>query len=142
MVPPPRRHGMVEKNKRGRRNWSPRPKDAFETRARVAAMSRRVFGGGIWTETNVFSPMPTGLREFVVARPEEGAAGLERAFGGTAFTRFAEVVAAREHEYVQGTYAVAGPAGLTTRAAYESLRDTFLAEVADALPLDCVLLSL
>jgi microcystin degradation protein MlrC len=105
-------------------------------------MARRVFGGGIWTETNVFSPMPTGLREFVVARPGDGAAGLDRPFGGSAFTRFAEVAAARGYEYVQGTYAAAGPAGLTTRAAYESLRDTLLQEVAAARPLDGVLLSL
>jgi microcystin degradation protein MlrC len=43
---------------------------------------------------------------------------------------------------VQGTCAVAGPAGVTTRPAYESLRSTLLREVAAALPLDAVLLSL
>lgn len=105
-------------------------------------MIRRVFAGGIWTETNTFSPMPTGLQDFDVARPADGAAGLERPFGGSTFARFAEIVAAGGHDYVQGTYAAAGPSGLTTRAAYESLRDLLLQEIAEALPLDCVLLFL
>jgi microcystin degradation protein MlrC len=142
MVPPRRRYDLVEADNADRQNWSRSPKGAPSGPDTLAPMKLRVFGGGIWTETNVFSPMPTGLREFAVARPEDGPSGLERTVGGTAFTRFAELAAAQGHEYVQGTFAVAAPAGLTTRATYESLRDTLLREVADALPLDCVLLSL
>jgi microcystin degradation protein MlrC len=102
----------------------------------------RVFGGGIWTETNVFSPMPTGLQQFAVSRPDDDRASRERVFSGAVFTRFAEVAAAAGAEYAQGTYAAASPAGLTTRPAYESLRDTLLQEISEALPLDCVLLNL
>jgi microcystin degradation protein MlrC len=44
-------------------------------------MRLRAFGGGIVTETNVFSPLPTGMPQFAVARRDEGRAGLDRALG-------------------------------------------------------------
>ena len=33
----------------------------------------RVFSGGISTETNTFSPMPTGMRDYRIVRAEDGA---------------------------------------------------------------------
>ncbi|MFX4516566.1 M81 family metallopeptidase, partial [Acinetobacter baumannii] len=41
---------------------------------------------------------------------------------------------------IEGLSTIAEPAGPTTRAAYETLRDRILAEVRAALPLDIVLL--
>jgi microcystin degradation protein MlrC len=105
-------------------------------------VGRRLFAGGVATETNVFSPMPTGLRDFLVCRPADPADARDRVLGGSTFRRYAEIAAVRGWTYVQGTYAFALPAGMTTRVAYETLRDTLLAEVEAALPLDAVILHL
>ncbi len=58
------------------------------------------------------------------------------------FARFAERAASAGCVYVQGTYASANPAGMTTRVAYETLRDLLLEELRAALPLNGVLLAL
>src|SRR5579884_1496863 len=94
-------------------------------------MSLRLFDGGIATETNVFSPMPTGIREF---ETED--------LGRSSFAPYARLAAERGYAYVQGSYDMAQPGGVTTRAAYETLRDRLLQEIDDALPLDGILLNL
>jgi microcystin degradation protein MlrC len=99
-------------------------------------MTLRLFGGGIATETNVFSPMPTGLRDFEPSRTGEN--GLDD--GG--FAPYVELAEERGYTYIQGYYGFAQPAGLTSRAAYETLRDRLLREIEEALPLDGVLLNL
>ena len=101
----------------------------------------RLFGGGVGTETNVFSPLPTGLRDFAIARSEDQAETRDRILGPS-FPRYAERAAAEGCQYVQGLFATASPAGLTTRVAYETLRDALLGDVRKALPLDGVLLTL
>jgi microcystin degradation protein MlrC len=105
-------------------------------------MSPRLFAGGVATETNVFSPMPTGLRDFEVAGPQDPPEVRDRPLGGSTFRRYAAVSARRGWSYVQGTYAFALPSGLTTRSAYETLRDRLLSEIEAALPLDAVILHL
>jgi microcystin degradation protein MlrC len=102
----------------------------------------RLFAGGIMTETNVFSPLPTGLRDFVVAGSDDPTEVHSQLPVGTVFVRWANAAAAAECSYVQGLYAFATPAGVTTRAAYETLRDSLLEDLRAALPLDAVLLTL
>src|SRR5438094_1920984 len=102
----------------------------------------RLFAGGIATETNVFSPLPTGLADFEVARADAPAEVRERILIGSSFSRYAEVARSEGCTYVQGSYAFAMPAGVTTRSAYESLRDSFLEELERALPLHGILLTL
>jgi microcystin degradation protein MlrC len=103
----------------------------------------RVFTAALWNEANAFAPFPADLGAFEAGglygpglRPPgdaEGAALCEearrRARGG-AFT------------LIEGTCAYAEPSGLITRAAYETLRDRILGELAAALPVDIVALSL
>lgn len=105
-------------------------------------MSLRLFAGGVVTETNVFSPMPTGLHDFELAAPQDPDEARDRILGGSTFRHYAAVAADRGCTYVQGIYTFARPAGLTTRAAYEQLRDRLLGEVEAALPLDAVILHL
>ena len=98
----------------------------------------RVFAGGISTETNTFSPMPTGMRDYNTVRPgDEVEAGTM-----TAFDQFKSCTLARSWEYVFGLYAGAQPAGVTTRSTYESLRDELLSRLQEAMPVDIVLLGL
>ncbi|MCY4118856.1 MAG: M81 family metallopeptidase [Caldilineaceae bacterium] len=98
----------------------------------------KVFAGGVATETNTFSPMPTGMRDYLVVRPgdevEQGTM--------TAFDQFESCTIARGWDYVFGLYAWAQPAGVTTRVTYESLRDELLERLQEALPVDIVLLGL
>jgi microcystin degradation protein MlrC len=91
-------------------------------------MSLRLFGGGIATETNAFSPIPTGIGDFIPGDPS--------------FEQYAKLAEERGYTYIQGYYGFAQPAGLTTRAAYEMLREKLLREIQEALPLDGVLLYL
>jgi len=74
----------------------------------------KVFAGGVSTETNTFSPMPTGMRDYTIIRPDDE---VEK---GTkiAFDRFQAETEARGWEYVFGMSAYAQPAGLTTRRTY------------------------
>src|SRR5262245_19353327 len=105
-------------------------------------MTLNVFGGGVATETNVFSPLPTGLRDYAVARPDDSQELRSAILGGTTFDRYAAIARERGCEYVQGTYAWATPAGVTSRLAYEELRDALMKDIASAVPLDGLLLTL
>ncbi|MCY4061948.1 MAG: M81 family metallopeptidase [Chloroflexi bacterium] len=102
----------------------------------------RVFAGGIATETNTFSPMPTGMADFQVVRTadlnENGDLG---GFGGP-FNLFRRRCQERGWDYTFSLYAFAQPAGTTVRAVYESLRDELLAALETAMPVDIVLLPL
>ena len=96
----------------------------------------RVFLGGIVTETNTFSPIPTGASEWEVVRD------LERAAPGSALLAVRDEAAARGDELVFGLSAFAMPAGVAVRPAYEALRDELLDGVRSAMPLDAVILPL
>ena len=102
-----------------------------------------VFIGGIATESNSFSPVPTTLSDF-----EKG--GL---FHGTAtrvdpqhFTAPLHVWRARAEaegiDVVEGLMAAAQPGGTTVASAWHSLRDRLLEDIRAAGPLDMVLLNL
>jgi len=103
----------------------------------------RLFVAALGTETNTFSPIPTGLGSFeeylwfpAGSHPEE-----PRFFTGP-------IVAARRRAaaggltVIEGLAAFAAPAGLTTRHAWETLRDRLLDQLRSALPVEIVLLSL
>ena len=80
----------------------------------------RIFSGGIATETNTFSPIPTGLADFPVARTLDELAGI---LGGDAIRAWQRMTADQGWDFTFGLYSFAQPAGTTTRATYETLRD-------------------
>jgi microcystin degradation protein MlrC len=103
----------------------------------------RLFVAALGTETNTFSPIPTGLGSYeeyqwfpAGSHPDE-----PRFFTGP-------IVAARRRAaaegltVTEGLAAFAAPAGLTTRDAWETLRDRLLEQLQSALPVEIVLLSL
>ena len=102
----------------------------------------RVFAGGIETETNTFSPMPTGLADFEVIRAADLDESEEMGGFGGPFNVFRRRCEERGWEYIFSLYAFAQPAGTTVRAGYESLRDELLQALEAALPVDIVLLPL
>ncbi len=106
-------------------------------------MTMRIFVAGLATETNTFSPIPTSIEQYEeggIFRPGElpdeplGLASPSWVARGRASTMGWDVV--------EGTCAYAEPAGITTRDAYESLRDEILEQLKSALPVDAVALGM
>ena len=106
-------------------------------------MSRRLFTACLGTETNSFSPVPTGMGLFertMIAR--KGKHREPRSLFGLPLAVWRDRAAARGWSAIEGLAAFATPAGDTTRATYEALRDEILADLERALPVDAVLLNL
>ncbi len=103
----------------------------------------RLFAATLGTETNTFSPLPTGLATFkerlLIAAGEHP---------DEPHLLTGPLIAAREYvrahggEVVEGLCAFATPAGHTVQAVYEQLRDQLLADLESALPVDAVVLGL
>jgi microcystin degradation protein MlrC len=100
----------------------------------------RIFVAGVATETNTFSPMPTGLADFDVVRAADYTPAVAKELGEIEVLR--QSALADGHEFVFSLAAFAQPAGLTVRSAYETLRDEALANLRAALPVDIVFLPL
>ncbi|MFH7041645.1 M81 family metallopeptidase [Paucibacter sp. JuS9] len=103
----------------------------------------RVFTGSLCTETNTFSPVPTGLaafrdRGYYPAGTHPPQALFYSGPLGAARQRGAEL----GWTVIEGMVAGAQPGGPTSRAAYELLRDELLADLQRALPVDMVVLAL
>jgi microcystin degradation protein MlrC len=103
----------------------------------------RVFTATLATETNTFAPLPTGLAAF-----REGGyhpAGTHpdhlTLFAGPLWAA-RQQAPARGWTLIEGLVAFAQPGGVTTRAAWQALRDELLADLRAALPVDIVLLGL
>ena len=103
----------------------------------------RVFTATLATETNTFAPMPTGLASFkdrgyfpAGRHPEQ-----MTFFAGPLW---AARQRAREQGWavIEGMVAAAQPSGITTRAAWDSLREELLADLRAAMPVDMVVLGL
>ncbi len=95
----------------------------------------KLFVAGLSTETNTFSPMPTGQSNFWVRRNDDAPAdGAENPI--------LKIIQERGGSVVQGLFASAAPAGVTVRTVYESLRDEILDDLRAALPVDAVVYDL
>jgi microcystin degradation protein MlrC len=102
----------------------------------------KIFAGGIATETNTFSPLPTGLGDFQIQRGRDALAGRVDHPSLDLTALWGARARAAGYDLVFGLMAWAQPAGLSTRRAYEALRDELLAELERALPVEIVLLNL
>lgn len=102
----------------------------------------RVFAGGIETETNTFSPMPTGMADFLVIRADNWPPGPDMHGFATPLDVFYKRTIERGWEFVFGLYAMAEPAGTTVGHVYESLRDELLDALKAAMPVDIVFLQM
>ncbi len=103
----------------------------------------RIFTGGLGTETNSFSPMPTGLRAFEEYLRLPAGQWLREPAEVTAAAWAAQQFVARNGgTLLAGPISFAMPAGPTVRSAYEALRDELLQALRNALPVDVVAYSL
>lgn len=103
----------------------------------------RIFTASLATETNTFSPVPTDLDSFKAAFY---AGPGEHPDTPTLCSSVVPILRRRGRAegftVIEGTSCWAEPAGLIQRQTYETLRDTILAELRDALPVDGVVLGL
>ena len=104
---------------------------------------KRVFLGSIATETNTFSPLRTGLRDF---KDSFYAAPGMHPTTPTLCSAIYPVarMKAGEHGWtlIEGTATWAEPGGIVNQNTWEKLRDQLLEELQTALPVDIVLLGL
>jgi hypothetical protein len=103
----------------------------------------RVFFAAIGTETNTFSPLPTSLasfkdRDYYPAGTHPG----KPTFLSAPLHILRERCAERGWELSEGMIAAAQPSGITTREAYETLRDELLADLTQAMPVEMVVLGM
>ena len=102
----------------------------------------KLFIASLSTETNSFSPLPTGRLSF-----EEGAISREASRGPVQYWSapmkiWRDAAEAKGWDVAESLTAHAQPAGPTVRQVYEEFRDEILADLEAALPVDAILLSL
>ncbi len=103
----------------------------------------RVFTATLGTETNTFSPIPTGMDAFRKTLLVHAGEHPDKPMLFTAPLWAArERARERNWELSEGLCAFAVPGGVTTRATYEALRDELLDDLKEALPVDIVVLGL
>lgn len=106
-------------------------------------IQKTVYTASLATETNTFSPVFTDLQSFrdsFYAAPGEHPATPTLCSAPIIACR--EILAPAGWQVVEGTATWAEPGGLINRATYEHLRDTLLAELDAAMPVDLVVLGL
>ncbi len=101
----------------------------------------KVFIASLGTETNTFSPLPTGEETFAETMLFHGDATKSdpSIFSGPlhVWRRKTEEIGG---SVVESLAAFAQPAGITVRSVYESFRDEVMADLKAALPVDMVLI--
>jgi microcystin degradation protein MlrC len=104
---------------------------------------RRIFTATLGTETNTFSPLPTGLNTFQeTCLFRNGSYGDRVPLFGAPLVVWRRLADARGWHTTESLCAFAAPAGRTVKAVYEAFRNEILADLRAAMPVDAVLLSL
>lgn len=103
----------------------------------------RIFSGSLATETNTFSPIPTGLGAYRARGyfPAGQHPDRMQMFTGPLWAA-RQRAQGKDWTLIEGMCAGAMPAGITTRHAYETLRDELLQDLRDAGPVDIALFGL
>jgi microcystin degradation protein MlrC len=103
----------------------------------------KLFMAALLTETNTFSPLPTGRAAFHGNRYSRNSGSLETpAWGNIPLITWRRMAGDAQIEVVESITANAQPAGTTIRAAYEELRELILSDLREAGPVEIVLLNL
>ena len=103
----------------------------------------KLFLAGLVTETNTFSPLPTGLASFEEGGISRGdASQAPESYRNAALKMWRARAEASQWQVAESLMAHAQPAGTTVRAVYEGFRDEILADLKAAGPVDVILLAL
>ncbi|WP_375460373.1 M81 family metallopeptidase [uncultured Enterovirga sp.] len=101
----------------------------------------KLFIATLATETNTFAPLPTGRKAFFEREyfRDDGSRHPPR-IGNIPLIAWRELAERDGHEVAESLSTFAQPGGTTLRSVYEDLRDTLLADLEAAMPVDVVLL--
>lgn len=102
----------------------------------------KVFTAGLATETNTFSPLPTGYQQFAEAMMYRGDVPDKPGMFAVPLVVFRERAAERGWDVAESLCTYATPGGKTARATYEGFRRDIVHDLEQAMPVDMVLLSL
>jgi microcystin degradation protein MlrC len=103
----------------------------------------KIFFANLATETNTFSPIPTGHDGFHAVGYHRRDASLHPAMhGNIAQIEWRRLCGRDGHEAVESICAFAQPAGTTLKNVYEKLRDDLLDDLRAAMPVDIVLMKM
>jgi microcystin degradation protein MlrC len=102
----------------------------------------KIFMATLATETNTFSPLPTGRAAFTGGREwyRHDASRKPITIGNIPLIAWRRLGEADGHTVVESICTFAQPAGTTLRPVYEELRDMILMDLRAAMPVDVVLL--
>ena len=102
----------------------------------------KIFFATLATETNTFSPIPTGRAAFMAERDwfRTGGSLQPATLGNVALIEWRRLATEAGHTITESICASAQPAGTTLRPIYEELRDMILTDLRAAMPVDVVLL--
>ena len=102
----------------------------------------KLFMATLATETNTFSPIPTGRAAFTGGREwyRHDASRQPPTIANIPLIAWRRLGEADGHEVAESLCTFAQPAGTTLKHVYEELRDTMLADLRAAMPVDVVLL--
>lgn len=102
----------------------------------------KLFMAALATETNTFSPIPTGRAAFMTGRDWFRDDGSRRppTMANIPLIEWRTLGEADGHDVAESIATFAQPAGTTLRDVYEELRDLLLADLRAAMPVDVVLL--
>jgi microcystin degradation protein MlrC len=102
-----------------------------------------LFTASLGTETNTFSPIPTGAQLFAdTSLVRGGAYSADPDLFSLPMIEFRDRGRARGWRVTESLCTFAVPAGPTVQRVYEAFRDEILADLARAMPVDAVLLGL
>ncbi|MGI9334818.1 MAG: M81 family metallopeptidase [Gammaproteobacteria bacterium] len=103
----------------------------------------KVFIAALGTETNTFSPMPTGEQTFAETLLHRGDATQHPpGLFSEPLHVWRRMTEERQGQIVESLAAFAAPAGKTLQTVYEGLRDEILSDLERAMPVDVVLLNM
>ncbi len=104
----------------------------------------KLFSATLSTETNTFTPLPTGRHAFTRERPllRGTASRTPAGLANLALIEWCRLAERDGHTVVESICASAEPGGVTVRAIYEELRAMLVEDLRAALPVDGVLLKL
>jgi microcystin degradation protein MlrC len=100
----------------------------------------KLFLAGLATETNTFAPLPTGRPAFLADYARRDGSRRPPSLSNLGTREWRRLAEADGHAVVESLTTFAQPGGITVRAVYEELRDTLLADLEAAMPVDAVLL--
>ena len=101
-----------------------------------------IFIASLATETNTFSPLPTGRLTFEETMLMRDASRRPPAMGTAPVIEWRKAAEADGHTVVESLSTFAQPAGATIRSVYEGFREEILGDLKAAMPVDMVLLFL